>query len=75
MPEKVTTWHYETGVEEPEILGSGSQHSCVFNTWDGNEALKIYKNSSRNYLKRWAIIGGHRVIQRYNDETGEYEEI
>lgn len=43
---------YETGIETPEILGSGSSYSNVATTSDESEAFELYRKVGRNYLLR-----------------------
>lgn len=43
---------YETGIETPEILASGSSFSNVITTSDADKAFKAYRSGGRNYLRR-----------------------
>lgn len=63
---------YETGIEKPEILGSGSQFYNVFTTNDEIEALKEY-NKNRNYLIRISYQNKRRIVEYYDDETKEFK--
>lgn len=60
---------YETGIEMPEILGSGSSFSSVITTTDENEAFQAYRSGSRNYLLRATYsIDRPRIIERWDKE-------
>ena len=43
---------YETGIEEPEILGSGSTYSNVVYFPDEERAFEEFHHGGRNYLHR-----------------------
>lgn len=43
---------YETGIEEPEILGSGSTYSNVVYSPDEERAFEEFHHCGRNYLHR-----------------------
>lgn len=45
-------WVYETGREEPEILGSGSNKYHVVRTTNKEKAFQLYQTEGRNYLTR-----------------------
>lgn len=62
----VSDWTYETGREEPEILGSGSQYYNVVITKNKEKALKEYKEAGRNYLKRYRIVNNKKEHQLYD---------
>lgn len=49
----MTNIFYETGVEVPEILGSGSSYYLVFTTPSEALARTEYKKCGRNYLLRY----------------------
>ena len=51
--DEATSWIYETGLEEPEILGSGSTYHHVFKTKDEKEAFEKAHDGCRNYLIRY----------------------
>ena len=60
---------YETGVETPEIFGSGSSFSSVITTTDENEAFRAYRSGNRNYLLRVTYsIDRPRMIERWDKE-------
>lgn len=60
---------YETGIETPEILGSGSSFSSVITTLDENEAFQAYRSGGRNYLLRVTYsIDRPRMIERWDKE-------
>lgn len=48
-----TTIRYETGIEEPEILGSGTNRYNVFTSRSKEEAIEMSKIGGRNYLRRY----------------------
>ena len=59
-------WVYETGREEPEILGSGSNFYSVVYTKDETEAFELVKQAARNYIDRTCYVEGKRVRQWYD---------
>jgi coproporphyrinogen III oxidase len=59
-------WIYETGREEPEILGSGSHLYDVVKTKDAAEALSLAKECGRTYLKRYRHTNCEKIVQWYN---------
>lgn len=60
--------YYETGIEEPEILGSGSSFYNVVTTIDENEAFQAFHKGSRNYLYRITLNPGKpRVIEWWSE--------
>ena len=65
----ISMMNYETGIETPEILGSGSSFSSVITTTDENEAFQAYRSGSRNYLLRVTYsIDRPRMIERWDKE-------
>lgn len=67
--EKMSKTYYETGIETPEILGSGSSFSSVITTTDENEAFQAYRSGNRNYLLRATYsIDRPRMIERWDKE-------
>ena len=61
--------YYETGIETPEILGSGSSFSSVITTTDENEAFQAYRSGNHNYLLRAIYsIDRPRIIERWDKE-------
>lgn len=63
--------YYETGIETPEILGSGSTFSSVITTPDEDEAFQAYRSGCRNYLLRVIYsIDGPRKAERWDEEQG-----
>lgn len=61
--------YYETGIETPEILGSGSSFSSVITTSDENEAFQVYRSGNRNYLLRVTFGIDHpRKVERWDEE-------
>mgnify|MGYP007094768392 FL=1 len=69
ISEKTSKTYYETGIETPEILGSGSSFSSVITTLDENEAFQAYCSGGRNYLLRVTYsIDRPRMIERWDKE-------
>lgn len=66
-------WRYETGIETPEVMGSGSTKSNVQQTMSLDAAIKLYKTGNLNYLLRWKVVGDSIIRERYNDDTGKFE--
>lgn len=67
ISEKMSKTYYETGIEMPEILGSGSSFSSVITTTDENEAFQAYRSGCRNYLLRVTYsIDRPRMIERWD---------
>lgn len=64
---------YETGIMEPEILGSGSNYSNIFRTKNEEEAIEQYHNEGRNYLVKEIWENGKRNRLIYNYKTGVFE--
>ena len=60
-------WIYETGKEEPEILGSGSTYYNVITTKDEQKALKEAFDGYRNYLVRYKKKDGVIVAHQWYD--------
>ena len=61
--------YYETGIETPEILGSGSSFSSVITTTDESEAFQAYRSGNRNYLLRATYsIDRPRKVERWDEE-------
>lgn len=59
---------YETGIETPEILGSGSQFSSVVTTANKEDAFRAYHTGGRNYLYRITDCPGKpRVIEWWSE--------
>lgn len=65
VPEKIE-WIYETGRDEPEILGSGSYTYNVVRTKDEAEAFKLSKEGARNYISRYRKVNGRTIYQWYD---------
>ena len=74
VPHLKTTapWRYETGVEDPNILGSGSSYYNVIHPATEAEAIEAYKNGHRNYLQRSRRENGHTVIEFYEEEQNRW---
>ena len=56
-------WTYETGIESPEILGSGSSFSSVATISNEEDAKEAYKKGGRNYLLRYKYDNARRIIK------------
>ena len=60
--------YYETGIEIPEILGSGSQVSNIMTTANEEEAFRAYHIGDRNYLYRITHCPGKpRIIEWWSE--------
>lgn len=60
--------YYETGIETPEILGSGSQFSSIVTTKNEEEAMRAYRTGGRNYLYRITHNPGEpRIVEWWNE--------
>lgn len=60
--------YYETGVETPEIFGSGSQFSNIMRTASEEDAFRAYYTGGRNYLCKITFCPDkHRVIEWWNE--------
>jgi len=64
---------YETGIEEPNILESGSSYYSVFRTNDEQEAIRESCNNFRTYLIKIVWDNGKRKIYSYNNKTKVFE--
>ena len=65
--------YYETGIESPEVLGSGSSFSNVMKTTSEDEAFLLYRKGGRNYLWRVTLgAGAPRKIEQWDSEQGEF---
>lgn len=67
-----TEWMYETGREEPNILGSGSNQYNVVFTRHEDKALQLYRTEGRNYLIRRCKHKNHTVIQYWDASKKEW---
>ena len=67
-------WMYETGREEPEILGSGSHFYSVVRTSNEEEAIQLSLKEARNYLHRSRKVNGEKVFEHYNHKTKKWVE-
>ena len=67
-------WVYETGREEPEILGSGSREYNVVRTKDEAEVFRLSKEAARNYISRSCVINGKRVNQWWDGYSKKWIE-
>ena len=64
-------WIYETGIESPEILGSGSSFSSVATISNEDDAKEAYKKGGRNYLLRYKYDNTRRIIQYWDGSNWE----
>lgn len=64
--------HFETGVERPEILGSGSQRSNVVSTTDEDEAMRLFKTGGRNYLIKITDTKTKHIIEEWDDKSQKW---
>lgn len=67
-------WIYETGKEEPEILGSGSNYYNIFKTKDEEKAMKASKECGRTYLIRYKYIDSNKITQYYDGQSKSWIE-
>ena len=65
-------WLYETGRDEPEILGSGSTYYNIFRTRDEKLALEKAFDGYRNYLIRSRKENGKEIRQWYDGPTRKW---
>jgi hypothetical protein len=66
------SWTYETGIEIAEILGSGSNYSCVFKTKDIKKVMEESKQCGRNYLIRTMYKDKKIIRQIYDFDKNEW---
>lgn len=66
LDETEEKWIYETGREEPEILGSGSTYYNIKRTRDKNEAFNEYNDGFNNYLIRYKKENNKTIRQWYD---------
>lgn len=64
-------WIYETGVEIPEILGSGSSYYNIFRSSDFEKVLSEYKKN-RDYISRTIFKDGHIIREEYDFDKKEF---
>ena len=64
--------YYETGIEEPEVMGSGSHHWNMVTTQDEDEAKHLFKIGGRNYLWKVTTIRGKRVMEEWEPKTEKW---
>ena len=65
-------WVYETGIEKPEILGSGSQYESVVASTDFESILRAFYVGNRNYLIRRRYENGCMVREEYDSSTQSF---
>lgn len=74
ISEKMSKTYYETGIETPEILGSGSSFSSIITTTDENEAFQAYRSGNRNYLLRITYgIDRPRKVEHWDEEQKRWK--
>lgn len=66
--------YYETGVETPNILESGSAYEKVEKTADEATAFKLYAERGRNYLRKVMVYSGHRKTYTWDPDLKEWIE-
>ena len=65
--------YYETGIESPEVLGSGSSFSNVVKTTSEDEAFQAYRMGGRNYLWRVTLdTEASRKVEQWNTEQERF---
>lgn len=64
--------YYETGIEEPEILGSGSHFWNTVTTRYEEEAKELFGIGGRNYLWKVTNIPGKRVVEEWEPKTKKW---
>lgn len=64
--------YFETGIEEPEIMGSGSHRFDIIITDNEEEAKMFFKNGGRNYLQKFTIIPSKRIIEDWDPELKKF---
>ena len=64
--------HFETGIERPEILGSGSQRSNVVSTTDEDEAMRLFKTGGRNYLIKITDTKTKHIVEEWDDKLQKW---
>ena len=55
-------WIYETGYEEPEILGSGSRRYNISKTKNEEKAFRDVLSGNKNYLIRYKKCNDEVII-------------
>ena len=65
-------WVYETGREEPEILGSGSHWYNVIRTTNEAKAFELFKEAGRNYITRSRTTNGNRETEWWDAHSKEW---
>lgn len=69
-------WHYSVGIEEPEILGSGSVYKTLLFTGNKEKAIEFFNNNPQcNYFARWRTTKDlRRITEFYNKEKGVFQD-
>ena len=65
---------FETGVETPNILDSGSSYEKVYQTSCEIDAFRAYGEHGRNYLKKIVFYEGYRKTFAWNPDSNLWEE-
>ena len=66
-------WVYEVGIEQPNVLGSGSNYINVVATNDKERAVMLYFEDTRRYLKKYRIVNGCREVYIYDPISKNWE--
>ena len=74
FPKQESEWTYETGRDEPEILGSGSTYYNIERTKDEKLAYKLSQELNRNYLLRRKRENGIKITQYWNFDSKQWED-
>ena len=65
---------FETGVETPNILESGSSYDKMYRTSCEIDAFRAYGEHGRNYLKKIVVYEGHRKTFTWNPESRTWDD-
>ena len=66
-------WIYETGRDEPNILGSGTHMYNVFKSYDADRVFERQKQDKGNYIRRYHKIDGRvEDVQYWNQYTQKW---
>lgn len=72
--EKFLEWRYDTGNEEPNVMGSGSTYYRTKVTCDMEEAFKYYEDM-RDYLTREVRVNGQYHTEYYDRDEKRFIEV
>lgn len=62
-------WTYETGVEDLNIMGSGSTYSNVYKSKNKDDVFRKAKEGGRNYIKRFKKVDEMKIVQEWNEDS------